>query len=61
MADPVAAVATARPLVLPESRKDRYKAEFQNWRKKRTEPWADYAEDLRILVDRAYPQLEAAA
>ena len=45
----------------PESRKDRYKAEFQNRRKKRTEPWADYAEDLRILVDRAYPQLEAAA
>lgn len=45
----------------PESRKDRYKAEFQTRRKKRTEGWADYGEDLRVLVDKAYPHLEAAA
>ncbi len=42
----------------PESRKDRYKAGFQSRRKQRTEGWADYAEDLSILVDRAYPHLE---
>ena len=45
----------------PESRKDRYKAEFQARRKKRTEGWPDYAEDLKILVDKAYPDLEPAA
>ena len=45
----------------PESRKDRYKAEFQTRRKKRSEGWADYGEDLKVLADKAYPHLEAAA
>ncbi len=45
----------------PPSRKDLYKAEFQSRRKKRAESWADFAEDLKILIDKAYPHLEAAA
>ena len=42
----------------PESRRDLYLAEFQSRCKKRTESWADFGEDLRVLVDKAYPMLE---
>ena len=42
----------------PESRRDLYFAEFQSRCKKRTELWADFGEDLRVLVDKAYPMLE---
>ena len=42
----------------PESRRDLYLAEFQSHSKKRTELWADFGEDLRVLVDKAYPMLE---
>ena len=42
----------------PESRRDLYLAEFQSCRKKRTESWADFGEDLRVLVNKAYPMLE---
>ena len=45
----------------PESRKDRYRTEFQMRRKKRTEGWPDYGEDLRTPVNKAYPHLEPAA
>lgn len=45
----------------PPSRKDLYKVEFQSRRKKKGEGWADFAEDLKILIDKAYPDLEAAA
>ena len=41
-----------------ESRRDLYLAEFQSRCKKRTESWADFGEDLRVLVDKAYPMLE---
>ena len=42
----------------PQSKRDLYLAEFQVRCKKRTETWADYGEDLRILVDKAYPILD---
>ena len=42
----------------PQSKRDLYLAEFQVSCKKRTETWADYGEDLRILVDKAYPTLD---
>ena len=42
----------------PENRKDLYVAEFQTWVKTRTESWPDFGEDLRILVDEAYPSLD---
>ena len=41
----------------PASRKARYQEEFHSWKKKRTEAWADYAEDLRILCDKSFPDL----
>lgn len=44
----------------PECRKEVYIAEFQAKRKKRSEDWASFAEDLRTLAEKAYPSLEAA-
>ena len=45
----------------PESRHTRYQAEFQARRKKAAEGWADFADDLRSLVDKAYPTLQEEA
>ena len=45
----------------PDSRKGRYQAEFQARHKKLSEGWADYAQDLQILVDKAFPHLQAEA
>ena len=42
----------------PKSRQSRYQAEFQTRRKKRSETWADFADDLKLLVDRGFPELE---
>lgn len=41
----------------PESKKTLYQAEFQTRRKKKSENWADFAEDLRLLADKAFPEL----
>ena len=41
----------------PESRHTRYQAEFQARRKRATEGWADFADDLKALSDKAYPTL----
>ena len=41
----------------PESRQTRYRAEFQTRRKRAGEGWADFAVDLKPLVDKAYPAL----
>ena len=45
----------------PECRKDLYIAEFQGRRKRRTEDWAAFGEDLTMLVERAYPALQTEA
>ena len=42
----------------PESRRDLYLAEFQTRRKGKTESWPELGEDLRALVDKAYPTLD---
>ena len=42
----------------PQSKQDLYLAEFQVHCKKHIEMWADYGEDLRILVNKAYPTLD---
>ena len=42
----------------PESRHTRYQAEFQARRKKAGEGWADFANELRSLADKAYPDLQ---
>ena len=45
----------------PKSRQTRYQAEFQTRHKKKTEGWADFAEDLKQLADHAFPDLEEKA
>lgn len=45
----------------PESKRQLYLAELQTKRKKRTESWADFADDLKTLVDKAYPDLDSLA
>ena len=45
----------------PETRQTRYQVELQTRRRKSTEGWADYADDLRTLADRAYPTLQEEA
>ena len=42
----------------PKSRKTRYQAELQARRKRNSESWADLADDLRNLADKAYPELQ---
>ena len=42
----------------PSSQKERYQAQFQTRRKRKEEGWADFAEDLRMLVDKAYPDFQ---
>ena len=41
----------------PESKKELYLAELQTRTKKRTEDWAAFGEDLRLLAEKAYPDL----
>ena len=45
----------------PQSKKELYVAEFYAHRKRKTEGWAEYGEDLRVLVDKAFPSLAADA
>ena len=41
----------------PESKKELYLAELQTRTKKRTEDWAAFGEDLKLLAEKAYPDL----
>ena len=43
------------------SRHARYQAEFQVRRKKTSEGWADFADELKFLADKAYPDLQEEA
>ena len=45
----------------PGCKKELYIAEFHSKQKKRTEDWASYAEDLKSLIEKAYPTLQAEA
>ena len=45
----------------PESKWVLYVAEFYTRTKKKSEGWADFGEDLRVLADRAFPTLGADA
>ncbi len=45
----------------PESKKELYLAEFQSRRKRKDEEWPAFAEDLRVLATKAYPDLPAEA
>ena len=45
----------------PESRQTHFQAEFQTRQKKASEGWADLADDLKSLADKAYPTLQEEA
>ena len=45
----------------PESERMLYKAEFDTRKKQKSESWADFSDDLRRLVDKAFPKLQAEA
>jgi len=45
----------------PESKRELHIVEFQTRRKVRGESWADLGEDLRVLADKAYPDLQEEA
>ena len=45
----------------PKCRKEVYMAEFQARKKRRSEDWATYGEDLTTLVEKAYPKLQVEA
>ena len=45
----------------PECRKELFIAEFHQRKKRRTEDWAAFGEDLRTLVEKAYPTLQPEA
>ena len=51
-------LATLKKRFEPESKRELYAAEFQTRRKGKTESWADFAEDLRRLADRAHSDLQ---
>ena len=55
------AVKALRERFEPKSRQSRYEAEFQTRRKRKSEGWADFAEDLKLLADKAFPDLQEAA
>ena len=38
-----------------------FHAQFQIHAKQKSESWADFADDLKSLVDKVYPELEEAA
>ena len=42
----------------PKSRRTLHQAEFQARRKKKSEGWAEFADDLKTLVEKGYPELQ---
>ena len=42
----------------PSTKKELYKTRIQNRIKKPTESWCDFADELCVLTDRAYPKLQ---
>ena len=55
------AIAALRERFEPSSKRELYVTELAARKKKAAEGWADLAEDLRRLADKAYPDLNAAA
>ena len=55
------AVKALRRRFEPESKRERYLDELNSRRRKRTEDWADFGQDVKCLADKAYPDLEEAA
>jgi hypothetical protein len=53
-----AALTALKERFEPDSRQARYHAELQTRRKRASEGWADFADDLKTLTDKAYPTLQ---
>ena len=45
----------------PSSKREVYKAEFESRRKRNTESWGDFGDELLQLVDKAFPALQQEA
>ena len=55
------AVTSLKERFEPSSKRDLYLAEFSTRRRRPTESWTDFAEDLRSLASKAYPDLSNSA
>ena len=55
------AKAALRQRFEPDSKRELYAAEFHARKRKPSESWGDLADDLRILADRAFPELQEEA
>ena len=55
------AVKALKERFKPTSKRELYTAEFQVRRKERKQDWADFAQDLRMLADKAFPDLQMEA
>ena len=55
------ATAALKERFEPATRKHRYQAELQARKKRKGESWADFADDLKSIADKAYPDLEEKA
>ena len=42
----------------PDSRRELYLSEFSTRKRRPGEGWAEYADELRVLADKAFPELE---
>ena len=60
-ADYNAAVGALKERFEPASKRELYMASLNSRTKKRSEDWAVYGEDLKLLADKAYPELQEAA
>ena len=45
----------------PDSKCELYKVQFESRRKQREESWADFSDDLMVLVSKAFPNLQEEA
>ena len=60
-ADFEATIAALTKCFEPDSKKELYMAEMQTRSRKRKEDWAVFGEELKILADKAYPDLQEEA
>ena len=51
------AISALKSQFEPESKKELYRTELATWKKKPSEGWAVFGEDLKTLADKAYPKL----
>ena len=45
----------------PDSKRELYKVQFESCKKRTEENWADFGDDLMVLVNKAFPNLQEEA